>query len=55
MEDIISKINQAYEKGISNPRFQEALDEVIRNSETVKENKLEKTDKSFNKEDREDR
>lgn len=47
MENIISKINYAYEKGIRNPRFQEALAEVIFKQ------REEKTERMFN--DREDR
>lgn len=33
MESILDKINEAYAKGINNPRFKEAIEEIITNPE----------------------
>ena len=33
MESFLDKINKAYKKGIENPRFQEAISEIIKEPE----------------------
>ena len=33
MGDILTRINNAYKKGISDPRFQKAINEIIRKPE----------------------
>ena len=37
MESILDKINEAYAKGINNPRFKEAIEEIITNPEIEEE------------------
>lgn len=45
MDDILNKINEAYDKGISNPRFQKAIN-YIKEQGTNEKGKAKVQDKS---------
>ena len=38
MESFFNQINAAYKKGIENPRFQKAINEIVKNPQNIQEN-----------------